>query len=88
MNDKKTPQSKTGSKTLAEPQEKPAVLTVRIIFNGPVNDGGLDHFTQLLDTELGHIRDKENQRVIAKSGKLGGGWGYGRSMVLDVERVQ
>lgn len=64
-----------------------AVLTVRIKFNGPVNEAGLDHFAQLLDVELGHIKNVEEQRVIPKSGKLSGGWGYGSSQVMDVERV-
>lgn len=68
-------------------QKEPAVLNLRLTFSGPVNDDGLDHFTQLLDTEIGHIRDTENQRVVAKNGTPSGGWGYGTAMVLDVERV-
>lgn len=67
--------------------KEPAVLDVRIKFNGPVNDDGLNHFTQLLDRELEHVHDEENQRVVPKNGKLVGGWGYGRAMVLDVERI-
>lgn len=68
-------------------EKQPAVLDVRITFNGPVNDDGLDHFAQLLDTELGHTRDEDNQRMIAKNGRPSGGWGYGNALVLDVQRV-
>lgn len=70
-----------------ENEKEPAVLDVRITFNGPLNDDAKEHFTQLLDTELGHVRDGERQRIVAKSGKVAGGWGYGRSMVMDVEQL-
>lgn len=69
--------------------EKPAVLTVQIKFNGPVEDDQLDVFTELLDEHMGHTKDVQEQRWVAKSEKPGDvGWGMGRSLVTDVERVK
>lgn len=61
-------------------------ITVRINFNGPVSQLAQDEFVRLLDEELGHTLNEQEQRWDAN--KQHCGWGMNQSLVTTVERVQ